>query len=486
MDVTVINRFASHLPANDTHPYRTGPWRPNTVEYNASDLLVQGEIPQGLSGVYLRNTENPLFDARTKRYHPFDGDGMVHALLLESGCASYRNRFVRTQGLQAEIEASGPLWAGILEDPSQSARPGWGARGAMKDASSTDILVHADAALTTFYQCGDAYRLDPRTLETLGPATWQGGFPKPWGIAAHPKVDPATGRLLYFNFGTSAPYMHCGEVSADGTVLHHTAVPLPGPRLPHDMAFTKNYMVLVDCPLFWDPEALAKNIYRPRMHALPTRFAIVPRFGVNAPIRWFEASSTYILHFANAYEQGDEIILDGFHQGCPIPPRMLNDPPFASVLRMLDLHQLQARLHRWRFNLVTGVTCESVLDDGIAEFPSMHPQVGGRQHRYVYAMLGEPGWFLFNGLVKYDLRQGTQERYMFEPHVYASEAPLAPSPTGGEEDDGYLLTYTIDMRRDLSECWIFDAKNIVRGPVARIRLPERICSGTHACWYPTT
>ena len=71
---------------------------------------------------------------------------------------------MRTAGLLAEMEADGPLWAGILEPPALSQRDGWGARTRMKDASSTDVIVHHGVALTTFYQCGDAYRLDPETL----------------------------------------------------------------------------------------------------------------------------------------------------------------------------------------------------------------------------------------------------------------------------------------------------------------------------------
>ena len=29
---------------------------------------------------------------------------------------------------------------------------------------------------------------------------------------------------------------------------------------------------------------------------------------------WFEAKPTYVLHWINAYEDGDEIILDGYSQ----------------------------------------------------------------------------------------------------------------------------------------------------------------------------
>ena len=45
---------------------------------------------------------------------------------------------------------------------------GWGARTLMKDASSTDVIVHRGTALTSFYQCGDLYRVDPFSGDTLG------------------------------------------------------------------------------------------------------------------------------------------------------------------------------------------------------------------------------------------------------------------------------------------------------------------------------
>jgi carotenoid cleavage dioxygenase len=61
---------------------------------------------------------------------------------------------------------------------------------------------------------------------------------------------------------------------------------------------------------------------------------------------------------------------------------------------------------------------------------------------------------------------------------------MAPRDNASEEDDGYVLTFSTDLIRDVSECLIFDAKAITLDPVARIRLPERIASGTHATWAP--
>ena len=67
----------------------------------------------------------------------------------------------------------------------------------MKDASSTDVIVHRGEALSSFYFCGDLYRIDLSTGATLGKQTWGGAIPD-WGVSAHTKVDPATGELVAF------------------------------------------------------------------------------------------------------------------------------------------------------------------------------------------------------------------------------------------------------------------------------------------------
>ncbi|MEO6771933.1 MAG: carotenoid oxygenase family protein [Kofleriaceae bacterium] len=477
MQLREVGRLPDRLPAGDDHPYRTGPWAPTFIEYDAEDLdVIEGAIPAELEGVYLRNTENPVLPS-LGRYHPFDGDGMVHAIRFRGGRASYRNRFVRTAGLAAELEAGAPLWAGIIENPAKSQREGWGARGRMKDASSTDVTVHAGVALTTFYQCGDVYQLDA-TLADRGRAPWVPAG----GVSAHPKLDPATGELMFFNYGTAAPFMHYGLLDANGRLVHYQAVPLPGPRLPHDMAFTEHYAILNDFPLAWDAELLGKGIYRPKLHDLPTRFGVVPRRG--GEVRWFEAAPTYVLHFINAYEDRDTIVLDGYFQADPLPRPDPADGPYAALKKMVDVHAMQARPHRWRLDLRSGTTTEERLFDDISEFPSIHFGKPGRRHRYAWSMTAPVGWFLFDGIVRYDLDSGATQRYQFPEHVYASEAPMAPRPGGTAEDDGWLITFTTDAKHDRSECQIFAAAHVDAGPIARVALPARIASGTHACWAP--
>ena len=482
MTTVVENEFASLLPKDDDHPYRTGAWRPQTKEWTATKLAVEGRIPDDFAGTYLRNTENPLVPG-IERYHPFDGDGMIHSITFGNGEAEYRNRFVRTKGLAEELKHGGPLWAGLADSPKKALRAdGWGARTRMKDASSTDVVVQRGIALTSFYQCGDLYRLDPRTLDAMGTETWNGRFPAE-GVSAHTKVDEATGELLFFNYSTKSPYMHYGVVSPEGELSHYVDIQLPGSRLPHDMCFTENYAILNDCPLFWDEDLLKRDVYANRYHPdMPMRLGVIPRKGAATDIKWFDCDPTYILHWINAYEDGDEIVVDGYFEYDPSPSLPTDASLEARLFRYLDLYAMQSRPYRWRLNMKTGVVKEGPLSDTITEFGVINGAVGGRRYGTTYCVIPTEGWFLFEGLIRHDVETGRETRFHLPEGEFCSEPVFAPREGATDEDDGYVITYTMDMVNDHSDCAIFDARDIAAGPLARVRLPERICSGTHACW----
>lgn len=478
MPIELVETIRSTLRPTD-HPYMQGAWTPMYNEYNATGLETIGAVPTDLDGVYIRTGENQIHEP-IGRYHPFDGDGMIHIMSFRDGASEYRNRFVRTRGFYAEQEAGRSLWAGLMEPPHKSLRPGWGAQEWLKDASSTDVVVHAGKILSTFYQCGEGYRLDPYTLEQLGVESWT---PLD-GVSAHPKVDLATGELLFFNYSKHAPFMHYGVVGPDNKLKHYVPIPLPGPRLPHDMAFTERYSILNDLPLFWNAELLKKNIHAVELHRdQPSRFAIIPRYGSAADIRWFEAAPTYVLHWLNAFEEGDEIVLDGYFQEEPQPKSRVGAPPgLERMMAYLDQELLKPRLHRWRFNLKTGKTREQRLDNRNLEFGMINQNYAGRRYRYAYSAVPEPGWFLFRGLVKHDFETGKSQTYEFGPGRFCSEAPFAPRIGATAEDDGYLITFITDIGAGRSECAVLDARNIEAGPICRIFLPEMICAGTHSTW----
>lgn len=477
MNVEVVDQVQPTLKPGK-HPFMTGPFTPNYDEVNATDLQVIGQVPERLDGVYLRNTQNPVHQPRGT-YHPFDGDGMLHLLSFRRGQVEYRNRFVRTKAFDEEQAAGRALYAGLIDRPSVAERPGWGARGGLRDSAATDVIVHAGSALATFYQCGEPYRLDARTLQMRGVSSWGAEVLADGGLSAHPKVCPESGDLLFFNYSKNAPFMHYGEVDRNDKLVHYVPVPLPGPRLPHDLCFTRNYAILDDFPLHWDEALLPEGKHKLVYHAdRPARFAVVPRrHAPQTGIRWFEASSTYVLHWLNAWEEGDEIVMHGYHQKTPMPRGGYDNSGGT-----LGPERYGPTLYEWRLNLRTGCTHEHRLDERALEFGMINARYWGRPHRHSYNMIAHPGSFLFDGILAHDHVSGRSQQYLFGEGRYGSESPFAPCFDAQAEDDGYVVSFVTDMVADRSECVVLDARNLADGPVASIMLPHRISSGTHSCW----
>jgi carotenoid cleavage dioxygenase len=468
-----LDRLDAALEAG-VNPYLSGPYAPAREEVTVEAFAVRGEVPGDLNGVYVRNGPNPQHHPRG-RYHWFDGDGMVHAVHFCDGKVTYRNRWIRTDGFEREGAAGEPLWRGILEPWRDNP-----ANEPEKDTANTDVLFHNDRLLALWYRAGKPYALDPLTLETIGAEDFGGTLR--CEVSAHAKVDERTRELCFFDYGVKPPYMRYGVVGPDGGVRHFVPIDLPGPRLPHDMAITERYSILMDLPLVNDPEAARAGRFKLSFdRSMPSRFGVIPRYGSPAELRWFEADPCFIYHTVNAREEGDEIVLDVCRVKQPEPRSDLDGP----LAQMLSYLRLDANLHRYRFDLRSGRCSEQALDDDNSEFPSINQGLVGRRSRYAYNMHISPEkTLLFDGLMKYDVDQGAAETHWFGDGRWGSEAPFAPRPDAMGEDDGYLVSYVYDEREGRSEVEVLDAADVAAGPLCAIELPVRVPLGFHATWVP--
>ena len=94
----------------------------------------------------------------------------------------------------------------------------------------------------------------------------------------------------------------------------------------------------------------------------------------------------------------------------------------------------------------------------------------------------------FTGLVKYDNDTGSRQQWNYGEGVFGSEAVYAPksgATRDNDEDDGYVITLVTSTGDWVSRCWVFDAKDITRGPMAQVTLPQRVPFGFHASWAPS-
>ena len=463
------------------NPYLHGVYAPTTDELDVSGLAVEGELPADLEGAYFRNGPNPVFEPKN-RYHPFDGDGMVHGVYFRDGQAAYRNRYVDTLALQGERADGHSISPGVMGPFDYSLSP-----FGIKDTSNTDIFIYNGDLMSLWYNAGHPYRLDAHTLGTKGYYDLEGRAQR--RMSAHSKVDLATGELLFFDYGDQPPYMTYGVADPNGKLKHEVAIDLPGPRLPHDIGFTTHYTILHDLPFFHDMNVLRRHGYRVlTFHRdIPTRFGLIPRYGAGHEVRWFECEPCYILHTSNAWESGDWVIMDGCRSTNPMPETKPGEGELASMLAYM---RLEANNYRWRFNLRTGEVREGPIDDLNTEFNKTNPLYHGRESRFAYhqhiPLHHEGGLTLrFTGLVKYDNDTGKRWQWNYGQGVFGSEAVFAPrrgATAGTAEDDGYVITLVTDSTSWQSDCLVFDARDIEPGPIARVRMPHRVPYGFHATW----
>ena len=466
-------------PLLKKNPYLQGIHAPLDEEVSSTLLKpTKGQWPASLSGLFVRNTPNPQFKPIGK-YHWFDGDGMVHGIRFTEGTANYQSRYVQTQGYQQEREAGEALWTGILEAPRRRDLP------PLKDTANTDLIWHNGNLLATWWLSGipQVMTID---LERVGAAPFTQSLPPGATVSAHPKVDPVTGELMFFGYNLfQRPYYGYGVVGADGSLSHYIPIDLPRAHIPHDIAITPRFTILIDMPLGWDAEALKLGKRKIGFdRSLPSRFGVIPRHGHADEVVWFEAETAYMYHTIRAFERGDELVLTGCRISDPIP----SDMDDSGEVARLDIIHLVPMLYEWSFNLKTGEVKEKQLDRTPTEFPRINDAYLTQEARYSYnPTVAAAPTLCFDGLIKYDLSTGRQEHLRYaslfdgEEGWLGGEVCFAPDPDRKDrEDGGWIISILSHPERDRSELILIDAEKITEGVVAQTQLPHRVPVGFHA------
>ena len=439
------------MTTTDALPFHLrGNFAPVASEVTAFDLPVQGTIPRGLHGRFIRNGPNPKSGTSP---HWFLGDGMLHGVALRDGRALwYRNRWVRTR---------------VFEEGASSIRPDF-TRDITVGLANTHVVAHA-GRLLALVETSLPTEITPE-LETVGCFDYEGRLAT--GMTAHPKLDPRTGELHFFAYNYMAPFLTYHRADAGGRLVQTEVIDVPGPTMVHDFAITDRHVVFMDLPLVFDLElAMAGRMPYRWSDDYGARLGLMPRGGGGADVRWFEIAPCYVFHPFNAYEDtGGGVVLDVVR--------------YAELWRGDSSGAAPATLHRWRIDRGAGRVSEQPLDDRAIEFPRFDERRTGAPYRYGYAVYTEQGVDRGTGtsVIKYDLDTGASAAHDFGAGRVPAEPVFVPASATAAEDVGWLLTYVYDAARDGSDLVILDAADVTGKPVATIALPQRVPFGFHGSW----
>jgi carotenoid cleavage dioxygenase-like enzyme len=424
-----------------------GNFAPIFDEVTLTDLPVTGAIPKELNGRFFRNGSNPKSGTSG---HWFMGNGMLHGVRLEAGRAVwYRNRYVRTP---------------LLDDPNAAAMGPDGKTDMAASLANTHVVAHAGKILAL--EEGHFPWIVSKELDTVGVHDFGGKLKT--AMTAHPRICPVTGELLFFGYGALPPYLTYHRVAKDGTLVQSEEITVKGPTMMHDWNITRNYVVFMDLPMVFDLSLLAQGGIPIRWSDdYGARLGVMPRNGANKDVVWYEIEPSYVFHPMNAYEDGDDIVIDvSRFKKLAFSPQ--------------DGEGTPAVLHRWVIDRKAGKVREQPIDDRPADFPRVADECVGLKHRYGY-MTGLASMDEFGGqLFKYDLMSGRSETLQLPKGNGAGEPVFARAGLG--EDEGYVLTFVYDAARGASDLVIIDAQNFEKGPVAKVHLPRRVPYGFHGSW----
>jgi carotenoid cleavage dioxygenase-like enzyme len=452
---------------------------PIPFEADAPFLKIKGELPRGLNGTLYRNGPNPQFDAPGA--HWFVGDGMLHAFHLENGRASYRNRWIRTPKWQAEHDAGRALFGGfgrkLPDAPAVTVADG--------GVANTNVIFHG-GRLLALEEAHLPTEIEPGTLATRGPYNFSGGIAGPF--TAHPKVDPSTGEMVFFGYNAAGPFtpaLSFGTINAAGNVTRFDRFEAPYASMVHDFIVTERHMLFPILPITGSMDRAMQG--KPPYAWEPDKGAYVGVMKRNGSpkdstkdVVWFRAESCYVFHVMNAWEEGDQIIADVMQfEEAPLFPH-----PDGS---RTDPKKSRARPCRWTFDLSgnTDRFTQVYLDDLSGEFPRIDDRRAGLAYRHGWYACANPGLPTFgalSGIAHVDGHGKQLGLYLLPAGDTISEPVFVPRAPDAAEADGWLLAVVWRARENRSDLAVFNATDIVSGPVAQVELGHRVPDGFHGNW----
>ncbi len=457
------------------------------TEYNYWLEDIEGQIPADLEGTFFRNGPGRQRIGQHKYGHWFDGDGMLCAFTFRDGKAHFKNAYVRTPKYVDETAAQdikyrgfgtqipGSLWANIGKMPANPA--------------NTNSIYHA-GKLLALNEGGHPWELKPEDLSTVGEYDYDGSLQRGQVFSAHGRVHQATGDYINFGAGMAGitlkgpqPCLNIYRINPAGKMIRKGQVLLDSFPFCHDFAIAEQHAIFFIGSIVFSGMGSVmlgrKTIsdvvrYDPDINM---RILVVNLDNLEVE-RTFETVPGAIIHTGNAFQHGDEIIVDGMYQD-----------GFAANDTLTDVFNPHKRFgggwyNRYFLNMADGSMRTERVSDIESEFPTFNTRLTGRESSVCYTACsvanGANGFF--NAIQRVDF-DGQYKLLTLPAGHYGSEPLFVPAKDSSREDDGYLLEIIYDGYRHKSDLVVLRADNLDE-EVCRAHLTHHLPHQFHGYFTP--
>jgi beta,beta-carotene 9',10'-dioxygenase len=447
------------------------------------ELEWRGTPPAWLNGALLR-TGPAKFEIGGATYkHWFDGLAMLHRFSFAGGRVRYANHFLQSGAYRDTIVRNAVARNEFATNRTGPLGSLFATRltGKSTDNGNVNVLPYGEHDMVALTETPYPVRVDPKTLETLGPFEWTDAL-NCQVTTAHPHYD-ATRRLIYnfeiafgrktlYRFTRMAPGSHTRSVMAE--------IETREPAYTHSFAMSERTLILAEFPLVTKPLRLLLS-GRPFIEtyrwspARGVRFTVIDK-ETGAIVCRAETEPCFAFHHVNAFEENGTIVLDLV----AFKDARIIDALYLDTLRAGKAVP-QGLLTRFVIPLGKGQVSQQTLSSAPLELPRIaYHRFAGHRHRYVWGAGQLSGGFL-DSLVKHDLDASKLTSWS-EKDSFPGEPVFVPEPNAGAEDEGVLLSVVLDGGGERSFLLVLDAATMLER--ARAYAPHVIPFGFHGNYFP--
>jgi carotenoid cleavage dioxygenase-like enzyme len=468
----------------------SGFFAPTRFEADIVDCVVTGTIPAELDGAFYRMHGDWIYAPKFADEASLSADGYISMFRFRGGSVDYRGRYVRTERYQRQVAARRQLYGYYrnphtddpeVRDPQHPGR---------RTSANTTPVILAGRLYATKEE-GLPYELDPNTLETLGETDFDGAW-QSQTFTAHPKFDPATGETFAFGYeatGLASRDVYVCSFDRARNVTWEVRFEVPYTSMLHDMALTQDYLIIPGGGTVTSVERLESG--RPHWAwdaTKPSYYAFIPRGGRAEDIRWFEGGQRSIVHTANAWTDGDIVVMDA-------PVADGNTWPWFEDVHGAPFAMNAFTIRRLTFDLSGNdaqVKEEALFDNDVTSFTRIDDRFTMVPNRYIWVQYVDAGKPFdaslpndsrlrpVNSYGRFDVIERSITSWFAGPHHVLQEPTFVPRTPDAVEGDGFLLGTAHNLVEMRSELVIVDA--VTMEECARVILPFRNAYQVHGVW----
>ncbi len=454
-------------------------------------LVVKGVIPAWLHGTLIRNGPVQVSIDGAQNSHWFDGLAMLHAFTLADGHVTYSNRFLRSDAYHKVFDEGSLDYDSFAADPCRSRFRRfftWFFSSPKNEIKNANINVAKLAdQYVALYETPLPVRFDIQTLETLGVLDYADALPKNdcWE-SAHPHHDAQRQETINFliDFGRQSYYSIYRLRDGSATREIIASIPVDEPAYMHSFAVTDHYVILTEFPFVVQPwelmtsgKAFIKNfVWKPERG---TQFIVIDRKDGHV-VGKYTTESFFAFHHANAFEQGNDLILDIVTYKDPAVVMGVADFSRMGDHEVISEDAYPTTLSRYKLSLADGKIHPEVILSKNVEFPRVNDSAyDGKPYSFVYladTLTSEE----IGPLYKVNV-ETKQVAIWSEKGSIPGEPVFVPAPDAKSEDEGVVLTVILDNKKQKSFLLILDGQSFKE--IGRAEVTHKIPAGLHGQYF---